>query len=44
MVEAGSTDMIRGVDSPAVVDVVSEPTGVDMDSPQADPPSRQRFV
>ncbi len=30
--------MIPGVDLPAVVDAVSEPTGVDMGSPQADPP------
>jgi hypothetical protein len=29
--------MIPG-DSPAIVDVVSEPTGVDMGGPQADPP------
>jgi hypothetical protein len=35
--EEGSTDMIPGVDLPAVVDVVSESTGVDMGSPQADP-------
>ncbi len=37
-VEEGSTDMILGVDSPAVVDVVSKPTGIDMGGPQADPP------
>jgi hypothetical protein len=30
--------MIPGVDLPAIVDVVSEPTGVDMGSPQTDPP------
>jgi hypothetical protein len=36
--EEGSTDMIPGVDLPAVVDLVSEPTGVDMGGPQADPP------
>ncbi len=44
MVEAGSTDMIPEVDPPVVVDVVSEPTGVDMDSPRADPPPKQCFV
>ena len=38
LVEKGNADMIPGVDSFAVVDVVSEPTGVDMGSPQADPP------
>jgi hypothetical protein len=30
--------MILGVNLPAVVDVDSKPTGVDMDGPQADPP------
>jgi hypothetical protein len=30
--------MIPGVDLPAVIDVVSKPTGVDMGVPQADPP------
>jgi hypothetical protein len=38
LVEEGSTDMIPGVDLPAIVDVVSEPTVVDMGGPQADPP------
>jgi hypothetical protein len=38
LVEEGSADMIPGVDLPAIVDVVSEPTGVDMGGPQADPP------
>ncbi len=38
LVEEGSADMIPGVDLPAVVDLVSEPTGVDMGGPQADPP------
>ncbi len=38
LVEEGSADMIPGVDSPAVVDLVSEPTGVDMGGLQADPP------
>jgi hypothetical protein len=38
LVEEGSADMIPGVDLPAVVGVVSEPTGVDMGGPQADPP------
>ncbi len=37
LVEEGSTDMIPGVDSPAIVDVVSEPTVMDMGGPQADP-------
>ncbi len=37
LVEEGSTDMIPGVDSPAIVDIASEPTGVDMGAPQADP-------
>ncbi len=40
MVEEGSTDIIPGVDLPAIVDVVSEHTGVDMGSPQADPPQQ----
>ncbi len=30
--------MIPGVDLPAIVDVVSEPTGVNMGCPKADPP------
>ncbi len=38
LVEEGSADMIPGVDLPAVFDVVSKPTGVDMGGPQADPP------
>ena len=38
LVEEGSTDMIPGVDWPAIVDIVSKPTGVDMGSLQADPP------
>ncbi len=38
LVEEGSADKIPGVDLPAIVDVVSEPTGVDMGTPQADPP------
>jgi hypothetical protein len=38
LVEEGSADMIPGVDSPAIVDIVSEPTGVDMGGPQAGPP------
>jgi hypothetical protein len=38
LVEEGSADMVPGVDLPAVVDVVSEPTGIDMGGPQADPP------
>ncbi len=38
LVEEGSADMIPGVDLTAVVDVVSEPTEVDMGGPQADPP------
>ncbi len=33
LVEEGSTDMISGVDSPGIVDVVSKPTGVDMGGP-----------
>ncbi len=37
LVEEGSAEMIPGVDSPAVVDIVSKPTGVDMGGPQADP-------
>jgi hypothetical protein len=37
-VEEGSADTIPGVDLPAVVDLVSKPTGVDMGSLQADPP------
>ncbi len=37
-VEKGSADMIPGVDLPAIVDVVSKPTGVDLGSPQADSP------
>ncbi len=36
-VEEGSADMILGVDLPAIVDVVSKPTGLDMVGPQADP-------
>jgi hypothetical protein len=35
LVEEGSTDMIPGVNSPAIVDVVSNPAGVDMGGPQA---------
>jgi len=38
LVEEGSADMIPGVDLSAIVDIVSEPTGVDMGVPQADPP------
>jgi hypothetical protein len=38
LVEESSADMIPGVDSPIVVDLVSEPTGVDMGGLQADPP------
>jgi hypothetical protein len=38
LVEKGSADMIPAVDLPAIDDVVSEPTGVDMGGPQADPP------
>ncbi len=38
LVEEGSADMIPGVDLPAIVNVVSEPTGVDMGGSQADPP------
>jgi hypothetical protein len=38
LVKEGSTDMIPGVDLPAIVDVVSKPPGVDMGGPQADPP------
>ncbi len=38
LVGEGSTDIIPGVDLPAVVDVVSKPTGVDMGGPQSDPP------
>jgi hypothetical protein len=38
LVEEGSAEMIPGVDLPAIVDVVSEPTGVDMGGPEADPP------
>ncbi len=38
LVEEGSADMIPGVDLPAVVDLISEPTGVDMGGLQADPP------
>jgi hypothetical protein len=38
LVEEGSADMIPGVDLPAVVDVVSKPTSVDMGGPQADLP------
>ncbi len=43
LVEEGSTDMIPGVDLLAIVDVVSKPTGVDMDGPQADPPQVDTF-
>ncbi len=35
--EESSADMIPGVDSPAIVDLVSEPTGVDTGGLQADP-------
>ncbi len=38
LVEEGRTDMIPGVDLPAIVDIVSKPTGVDLGGPQADPP------
>jgi hypothetical protein len=38
LVEEGNADVIPGVDSPAIVDVVSKSTGVDMGGPQADPP------
>jgi hypothetical protein len=38
LVEEGSVNMIPGVDLPAIVDLVSEPTGVDMGSLQADTP------
>ncbi len=38
LVEKGSADIIPGVDSPAVVDIVSKPTGVDMWGSQANPP------
>ncbi len=38
LVEEGSADMIPGVDLPVIVDIVSEPIGVDMSGPQADPP------
>jgi hypothetical protein len=38
LVEEGSADMIPGVDLPAAVDLVSEPTGVDTGGLQADPP------
>jgi hypothetical protein len=38
LVKEGSTDLITGVDLPAIVDIVSESTGVDMGGPQADPP------
>jgi hypothetical protein len=37
-VEEGSADMTSGVDSPAIVVIVSKPTGVDMGGSQADPP------
>jgi len=33
-VEGGSADMIPGVDLPAIDNVVSKPTGVDMGAPQ----------
>ncbi len=38
LVEEVSADMLPGVDLPAVVVLVSKPTGVDMGGPQADPP------
>ncbi len=38
LVEEGSADMIPRVDLASVVDLVSEPTGVDMGALQADPP------
>jgi hypothetical protein len=38
LVEEGSADMIPGVDLPAVVDLVSKPTGVDMGGLPADHP------
>ncbi len=38
LVEEGSADMIPGVDLPAIVNLVSKPTGVDMGGLQADPP------
>ncbi len=37
LVEEGSTDMIPGVDLPAISDIVSKSTGVDMGGPQAAP-------
>jgi hypothetical protein len=37
MVEEGSADIIPGVDLPAVVDVVTKPTGVDMGGTATDP-------
>ncbi len=36
--EEGSAGMIPGVDLPAIVDIVSKPTGVDMGGPQSNPP------
>ncbi len=38
LVEEGSADLIPLVDLPAVVDLVTKPTGVDMGGLQADPP------
>ena len=38
LVEEGGADLIPGVDLPAVSDIVSKSTGVDMGGPQADPP------
>jgi hypothetical protein len=38
LVGEGSADMTPGVNLPAIVDVVSKPTGVDTGGPQADPP------
>ncbi len=37
LVKEGSTDMIPGVDLPVIVDVVSEPIGVDMGGHQVNP-------
>ncbi len=36
--QEGSADLIPGVDLPAVGDIVSKSTGVDMGGPQAGPP------
>ncbi len=37
LVEEGSAAIIPGVDLPAIVDLVSKPTGVDMGGSQANP-------